>query len=100
MKTKYIVPLAIDEKTYELLEVLTGEFNPTVESVIQNLIEHARQGIYRPGAWEREWLCQAFADDWIDNLEPGDPYGRSPDSMFQRPKSGRAKGEGSAHGPE
>ena len=34
------------------------------------LIDHAQQGVYRPGAWEREWLCQAFGYDWTARLVP------------------------------
>jgi len=29
--------------------------------------------VYRPGAWERQWLEHAFDDDWQKFLEPGDP---------------------------
>jgi hypothetical protein len=55
--------------------------------VIGQLIDHARQGVYRPGAWERDWLRQAFGDDWTEYLEPGDPYGRANcENIFQRPK--------------
>ena len=27
-------------------------------------------GCDRPGAWEREWLCQAFGYDWTARLVP------------------------------
>ncbi len=67
-----------------LLKVLseTGD----VKEVINRLIDHAQQGVYRPGAWEREWLCQAFGYDWQKKLESGDPYGRpNCESIFQRP---------------
>jgi hypothetical protein len=43
--------------------------------------------IYRPGSWERPWLCQAFGEDFLDQLETGDPHGRTDmDSLFQHPK--------------
>jgi len=86
MKT---VTLELDDTVYTLLEVLTrGESAPqdTVEGVIYELINHAQQGVYRPGAWERDWLCQAVGDYWIEHLEPGDPYGRPDSPMLQRPK--------------
>ena len=74
------ITLELDPTVYSLLEVLTrGESAPvdSVEGVIYKLIDHAQQGVHRPGACEREWLTQAFGDDWmIEQLEPGDPYGR------------------------
>lgn len=85
MKT---ITVEVSDTVYELLEVLTrGEWAPrSVEVVVSELIDHAQQGVYRPGAWERDWLCQAFGYDWIKHLEPGDPYGRPDSPMFQRPK--------------
>jgi hypothetical protein len=92
------ITVEVTDVVYELLEVLTkGECCPrTVARVVLELIDHAQQGVYRPGSWERDWLRQAFSDDWIEHLEPGDPYGRSdsnplvapelPYPMFQRPK--------------
>lgn len=52
--------------------------------VLAQLADHAQQGIYRPGAWERDWLCQAFGEEWMDRLEP------MPDSPgWQQPKGRR-----------
>lgn len=53
-----------------------------VASVLVELADHAQQGVYRPGAWEREWLCQAFGYDWLVRVEP-DP--EHPD-IFERPR--------------
>jgi hypothetical protein len=82
------ITVEVSGVVYELLEVLTkGEGCPrSVKGVVQELIDHAQQGVYRPGAWERDWLRQAFSDDWTEFLEPGDPYGRPDSPMFQRPK--------------
>jgi hypothetical protein len=83
------VTLEIDPTVHELLAVLTrSECGPeNVEGVILKLIDHAQQGVYRPGAWEREWLCEAFGHTWTKNLEWGDPYGRTNcEHIFQRPK--------------
>jgi hypothetical protein len=83
------VTIEIDETVYALLQVLTrGEYGPdSVEGVLLELADHAQQGVYRPGAWERDWLRQAFGDDWTGDLERGDPYGRSNcEAIFQRPK--------------
>ena len=56
-----------------------------VAAVLVELADHAQQAVYRPGAWEREWLCQAFGNEWLDRLEP-DP--EHPD-IFERPKEDR-----------
>jgi hypothetical protein len=83
------ITIAVKEEVYELLQVLTrGEYGlASVKAVIEELIDHAQQGIYRPGAWERDWLIHAFGDDFIDHLEPGDPYGRKNcEAIFQRPR--------------
>jgi len=52
------------------------------------LIDHTHQGVYRPGAWEREWLCRVFGDDWTARLVPDTrPEMLSGDGrvIFQRP---------------
>jgi hypothetical protein len=84
------ITVEVSTVVYELLEALTkGESAPeSVEGVVLDLIDHAQQGVYRPGAWERGWLTQAFGYDWIEHLEPGDPYGRDDErsaALFQRP---------------
>jgi hypothetical protein len=83
------ITIELDRVVYDLLQALTcGPYAPqSVEDVVMELVDHAQQGVYRPGAWERGWLCQAFGDEWTASLEPGDPYGR-PDGehIFQRPK--------------
>jgi hypothetical protein len=84
------ITIEISDTVHQLLEALTkGDYAPrTVEGVVTKLVDHAQQGVYRPGAWEREWLTQAFGDDWTHHLETGDPYGRPDSPMFQRPKRG------------
>jgi hypothetical protein len=84
------ITIEVDETVYGLLQTLTrGGCGPVKDVVIQ-LIDHAQQGVYRPGAWERDWLCQAFGRGWISCLEPGDPYGRDGGELiFQRPKRRR-----------
>lgn len=60
----------------------------TVEQVVETLVDHAQQGVYRPGAWERPWLEQAFGYEWQSNLEPDTDPGRlSADGgvIFDRP---------------
>ena len=83
------ITIEVSETVYSLLEVLTkGEWAPakTVHGIIETLIDHAQQGVYRPGAWERQWLEHVFPGSWQEHLEPGDPYGRLNAEMFQRPK--------------
>lgn len=83
------ITIELDPIPYRLLEALTrGEYAPqSVEEVVERLLDHAQQGVYRPGAWERGWLCQVFGGDWAASLEPGDPYGRSDcENIFERPK--------------
>ncbi len=87
-----MVTVEISPTAYKLLQVLTkSKFHPTesVEEVIERLIDHAQQGVYRPGAWERQWLCQVFGEDWTQHLKPGDPYGRDGcEAMFTKPAGG------------
>lgn len=81
--------IEISDTVYDLLAVLAGgDGPPNVTEVIQQLIDHAQQGVYRPGSWERPWLYSAFGDEWTKKLEPGDPYGRDGGAYcpFERPK--------------
>jgi hypothetical protein len=82
MKRK--VTLQLDQRVAELLATLDEKGD--VKAVLLRLVDHAQQGVYRPGAWERDWLIQAFGSDFEDKLVPGDPYGRAGcDHIFQRP---------------
>jgi hypothetical protein len=75
----------LDSRVVSLLRVLSDTGN--VKEVLLSLADHAQQGVYRKGAWERVWLSQAFGDDWLKKLVPGDPYGRPGcESVFQKPK--------------
>lgn len=90
------ITVEVSDTVFDLLQVLTHAFPrpnrsevppATVEDVVHSLIDHAQQGVYRPGAWERGWLEQAFGDDWQQFLERGDPHGRPGcEHLFQRPK--------------
>jgi hypothetical protein len=81
------ITLEIDDTTASLLATLSE--NGSVPEVLETLIDHAAQGVYRPGAWEREWLCQVFGDDFVDKLERGDPFGRTGETAnyFQKPRT-------------
>lgn len=79
------IEIELDPVVAELLSAISLDGTP--KGAIEQLIDHAQQGVYRPGAWEREWLCQAFGYDWQAKLEPGDPYGRTGMAgVFQRPQ--------------
>ena len=85
------ITVEVSDTVFDLLEVLAGERAGAsreirVRVVVETLIDHAQQGVYRPGAWERHWIEQAFGDEFVKLLEPGDPYGRPNSPMFQRPK--------------
>lgn len=43
-----------------------------IRYVVETLIDHAADGVRRPGAWERGWVEQCFGDDWTGDL-PGCP---------------------------
>jgi hypothetical protein len=84
------ITIQISDTVAGLLAVLgpTGQpLDIQVHSVVEALVDHAQRGVYRPGAWERGWLMQAFGDDWAAlNLEPGDPHGRADcEDIFMRP---------------
>jgi len=69
----------------------------TIADVIEKLVDHAQQGVYRPGAWEREWVCQAFGCDWTARLIPDTrPEMLSGDGrvIFERPADGGGSGGG------
>lgn len=59
----------------------------TVESALLTLADHAQQGVYRPGAWERGWLCQVFGDEWLARVEPDtDDLSADGRVIFDRPR--------------
>lgn len=58
-----------------------------VASVLLTLADHAQQGVYRPGAWERDWLMQVFGDEWLTRLEPdSDRLSGDGRVIFDRPR--------------
>jgi hypothetical protein len=81
-----LIPITVHlpEESVQNLEALVDPHGglKDVAAVLEELADHAQQGVYRPGAWEREWLCQALGWEWLENMEP-DP--RDPD-IFERPR--------------
>lgn len=93
------VSITITRTVAELLAVLDdaggGDTQPIemrVHRVLLQLADHAQQGVYRIGSWERPWLAQAFGDYMLrERLEPGDPYGRDDEHgkrWNRRPRAG------------
>lgn len=87
----------VSDDVYARLQVLgrgDEQFAPApVDAVVGELIDHAQQGVYRPGSWERPWVMQAFGDAWLAHLEPDDRVDRlSGDGrvIFQRPRHQRS----------
>lgn len=80
------VPVTLSRRTADLLAVLIdpGWGLDSLGDVLGKLADHAQQGVYRSGAWEREWLCSAFGYEWTARMEP-DPAGRAP--SHQRPRA-------------
>lgn len=70
------IEIEIDRETALKLAALapptrkTSALRSKVVNVLNILIDHAQQGVYRPGAWERGWVCQAFGDEWLENVVP------------------------------
>ena len=86
MTSHHLVPIAVrlPAEWVRNLRVLVDPASglDDLAGVLTELADHAQQGVYRPGAWEREWLCRAFGYDWLERLE-ADP--EHPD-IFERPK--------------
>lgn len=86
------ITVEVSDTVYQLLRVLGPAGQPdaiAVATVLELLIDHAQQGVYRPGSWERQWVVQVFGEEWADRLEPGDPYGQADTHarrVFRRPR--------------
>ena len=63
--SRQTIVVGLEASRLNLLRVL-GE----PEEVLAQLLDHVLQGVERPGAWEREWLCQAFGHDWLERVAP------------------------------
>lgn len=61
------ITITIDDDTAKCLSYLNDDHD--VEQTIMRLIDHAHQGIYRPGSWERGWLEQVFFDEVVEGAE-------------------------------
>jgi hypothetical protein len=74
-----IIKLEVDDQVADRLLALADPSWPkgvTPEDIVRELVDHAQQAVYRPGCWERRWVCEAFGEGWLTNLEP-DPANAS-----------------------
>jgi hypothetical protein len=71
VSTMHKLTIEVSSETFDYLSVLArGEFSgQTVLSVVRRLVHSAADGVRRPGAWERQWVEQAFGTDWQQHLE-------------------------------
>jgi hypothetical protein len=82
------ITIELSDETIAYLEVLGRDSHlfdhcdlrqrqgASVPYVLQHLAQSAADGLRRPGAWEAQWVVQAFGNDWTGSLEPipGLPY--------------------------
>lgn len=82
------VSLTLSARTVARLKALADPewTTPTVETVLYELIDHAQQAVYRPGSWERPWICQAFGEGWLANLEDDPDAPEVHGQPWQRPR--------------
>lgn len=67
-----VIPVTLPQWEAERLSALIDPDQglPDLEAVIYQLLDHAQQGVYRSGAWERSWLQQVFGHKWTERMEP------------------------------
>ena len=104
LKPEEVLAMSDDERAalqLQLEEAFRLNHAPRAETleqrcarVLMQLADHAKQGVYQNGGWERQWVVQAFGDGWLERTEPGDPYHRTNDQLdveltqrlYRRPK--------------
>ena len=86
MSKQVTLTIQVDEVVARLLAVLDED--RSAESTLSTLANHAAQGVYRPGAWERDWIEHVFHGPyWHKRMEPGCPFGRvNCEGIFERPR--------------
>lgn len=88
-----IIPVTVSASDAELLSVLVDPEMALDDlgDVIGRLVSHARDGVLRPGAWERDWLVSVFSLDFTERLER-DPQVPHHDRARKEPGAGEAAG--------
>ncbi len=80
-RREYLLSVALTAEELELLAVLgrseavrsNGTSHVAAAAALRHLAWSAIDGVRRPGSWERQWLSQAFGEDWTDALEQERP---------------------------
>jgi hypothetical protein len=82
------IEIEISDNVAKLLAVLAprvvGSPEERVKYVLMELADHAQQGVYRPGSWERPWVHQAFGSEFESALEEDPTRGANGYFPFDR----------------
>jgi hypothetical protein len=62
------VTIELPQELVEMLAVL--DERGRADAALLELAARAVDGVSRPGSWERQWLYQAFGNEWEARLEP------------------------------
>jgi hypothetical protein len=62
------ITIDLPEEVLQLVAAL--DEHGSAEAALVELAARAADGVCRPGAWERQWLHQAFGDEWEERMEP------------------------------
>ena len=78
--TKRTIELDLPDDVWKRIERLAGGMQwvdgmQPVEGLLTHLIDHIQQGVYRSGAWEREWLSQCVDEAAIQKAWEQDERG-------------------------
>lgn len=66
--TKRTLEIELPDEMWERLDRLASGMpydDQTVETLVTHLLDHVQQGLYRSGAWERQWLIQCVGEDAV-----------------------------------
>jgi hypothetical protein len=79
------VRVRLPRKWVRYLKALDAHDAADVGRVLEQIADHAFQGVIRPGAWERGWVCRVFGEAWLERMEPDPEVGH-----HERPRRRRA----------
>jgi hypothetical protein len=89
-ETNTKITVEVSPRVAELLAVLDPSGKGDVEAVVARLVDHAQQGVYRVGTWQRGYLVTVFGESWLRRMEP------DPDQLERRERpilTGKARFE-------
>lgn len=86
--------LELDENVVPLLAAIAPRYAIDEDAPVEarareallELCDRVRDGVQRPGSWERAWLIQALGDEFVERLEsdPADPWHERPKTVAGR----------------